>query len=72
MVGRNSGRQQSLDQQSDGPSLWSTETAPALGAAFVGLWIGAAARATFSAPAFQRALFVVFIALGAANVFRFH
>lgn len=59
-------------QNGGGLSLWSTETALALGAAFVGLRIGAAARARFSARAFQRTLFVVFIALGAANVFRIH
>jgi uncharacterized protein len=53
-------------------SLWSADTALALGAAFVGLGIGAAVRARISASAFQRALFVVFIGLGAANLFRFH
>ncbi len=42
----------------------------ALAAAIVGLAFGAAVRARISAATFQRALFLVFIALGAANLWR--
>jgi len=34
--------------------------------------MGAAAQARISAPAFQRALFLAFIDLGAAALFRIH
>jgi uncharacterized membrane protein YfcA len=50
--------------------LLSWETLVALGAAMVGLSLGAAVRSRISAPLFQRALMVVFIGLGAANLMR--
>jgi uncharacterized protein len=42
----------------------------ALGAALIGLALGAMWRSRISAPAFQRALMTMFIVLGAANVLR--
>jgi hypothetical protein len=39
-----------------------------LKAAFVGLWLGVKVRARIGAGTFQRALFVVFIGLGVANL----
>lgn len=42
----------------------------ALAAAFAGLGCGAALRRRLSGPAFQRALFAVFVGLGAANLLR--
>lgn len=48
-------------------------TAPlllSLGAAFAGLWLGSALRARLSAALFQRALFLVLIGLGLANLAR--
>lgn len=48
----------------------SLPSAVALGAALAGLRLGAAVRARISAAAFQRALFVMFIGLGAANLVR--
>lgn len=49
---------------------WSASSALALAAAFAGLGLGARLRRRFSGPAFQRALFLVFIALGLANLLR--
>jgi uncharacterized protein len=51
-------------------TLWSSSTLLAIVAAFVGLWLGSKLRARISAATFQRALFVVFIALGLANLLR--
>lgn len=45
-------------------------TLVALGAAFVGLGVGACWRARLSGPAFQKALCLVFIGLGLANLIR--
>jgi uncharacterized membrane protein YfcA len=56
--------------QTSGAILLSAQSALALGAAFVGMWLGALLRNRISAPAFQRALFMVFIGLGAANLLR--
>jgi len=50
--------------------LFSLPTALALGAALAGLRLGAAVRSRISPATFQRALFVTFIALGAANLVR--
>lgn len=50
--------------------LVSAGTAFALAAAFAGLGLGALLRARLSGPLFQRGLFAVFIALGAANLLR--
>ncbi len=58
-------RLQAADQLSLGPS-----SVLALVAAFGGLWLGARLRRRISGTAFQRALFVVFIALGLANLLR--
>ena len=56
------------------PDWWSASTAlavcGALAGAFCGLKFGAGLRARLAGPAFQRALFLVFIALGAANLMR--
>lgn len=53
---------------------WSASTAlavcVALAGAFSGLKLGAALRSRLAGPAFQKALFVVFIALGSANLTR--
>ena len=57
-------------QKYDGLVLLSAQSALALAAAFIGLWLGTAARKHISGPAFQRLLFVVFIGLGAANLLR--
>lgn len=54
----------------EGGVLWSVPSFVALGAAVVGLLIGAAVRARISPTTFQRALFLVFIALGVANLWR--
>lgn len=51
-------------------ALFSAPSALALGAALVGLRLGGAVRARIGAATFQRALFLVFIALGAANLLR--
>jgi uncharacterized protein len=50
--------------------LLSWESLVALGAAMTGLSLGAALRSRISAALFQRALMVVFIGLGAANLLR--
>jgi uncharacterized membrane protein YfcA len=50
--------------------LLSWESLVALGAAMVGMALGAAVRSRISATLFQRALMVVFIGLGAANLLR--
>jgi uncharacterized membrane protein YfcA len=57
-------------QASDALVLLSAPSALALAAAFVGLWLGTAVRSRISGPAFQRALFLVFTGLGAANLLR--
>ncbi|WP_202820330.1 sulfite exporter TauE/SafE family protein [Roseateles aquatilis] len=54
----------------DGGGLLSMPSFVALVAAVAGLGVGAAVRARISAVAFQRALFLVFIALGIANLWR--
>lgn len=61
--------------QASGPLTWlSTSGAVAIGlalaSAFVGMKFGAALRGRLAGAAFQRALFLVFIALGAANLWR--
>jgi hypothetical protein len=55
---------------SGGGNLLSTEAALALLAAFAGLGIGARVRTRISGAAFQRALFLVFVGLGIANLLR--
>lgn len=50
--------------------LLSPATALALAAAFIGLALGTALRRRIGAAAFQRALFIVFVGLGAANLLR--
>lgn len=57
-------------QSVEAPALWSTASGLALAASLLGLWLGGALRARISAAAFQRALLVVFIGLGAANLAR--
>lgn len=57
-------------QSTGGQTLLSAPALVGLAAAFLGLWLGAKARGRISGPAFQRALFVVFIGLGAANLIR--
>lgn len=57
-------------QSTVGLTLLSAPALVGLAAAFLGLWLGAKARGRISGPAFQRALFVVFIGLGAANLMR--
>jgi uncharacterized protein len=57
-------------QASGGLAWWSTPAVLALVAAFVGLWLGTVMRRGVQATAFQRALFMVFIGLGAANLLR--
>lgn len=54
----------------EGGMLLAVPSFVALGAAVVGLGIGALVRARISATTFQRALFLVFILLGAANLWR--
>ncbi|MDH0867084.1 sulfite exporter TauE/SafE family protein [Mitsuaria sp. GD03876] len=54
----------------EGGTLLSVPAFVALAAAVGGLVLGAAVRARISAATFQRALFLVFIALGAANLWR--
>jgi uncharacterized membrane protein YfcA len=54
----------------EGGALVSVSSLVALGAAVAGLCIGAIVRARISATTFQRALFLVFIALGVANLWR--
>ena len=54
----------------EGGALISTPSFVALGAAVAGLAVGALVRARISATTFQRARFLVFIALGAANLWR--
>jgi len=51
-------------------TLLSVPSFVALAGAVVGLVVGAAVRARISSATFQRALFLVFIALGAANLWR--
>ena len=54
-----------------GVDTWLTPwTLWALTAAFAGLWLGSLMRARLSGTAFQRALFVIFIGLGMANLLR--
>ena len=57
-------------QAFDGGALWSLPSFVALAAASAGLALGAALRARISAAAFQRGLFLMFIVLGAANLWR--
>jgi uncharacterized membrane protein YfcA len=57
-------------QAVDGPALLSAHSALALAAALVGLGLGGRLRARISATAFQRALFMVFVGLGVANLVR--
>lgn len=57
------------------PAGWGSASAlitmgAALGGAFAGLWLGERLRGRFDAATFQKALFIVFIALGAANLLR--
>lgn len=54
----------------DGGGLFAPPSLLALGAAGVGLALGAWVRGRISAAAFQRGLFVVFILLGLANLWR--
>ncbi|WP_067060847.1 sulfite exporter TauE/SafE family protein [Roseateles chitosanitabidus] len=54
----------------EGGTLLAGPSFAALGAAVAGLGVGAMVRARISATTFQRALFLVFIALGAANLWR--
>lgn len=61
--------------QASGPMTWlSTSGAVAIGlalaSAFVGMKFGEALRGRLAGAAFQKALFLVFIALGAANLSR--
>lgn len=61
--------------QGSAPAGWmSAQTAMALGAAlagaFAGLKLGERLRGRLAGPAFQRALFLVFVALGATNLVR--
>ena len=58
-------RLQAADQR-----LLELSTGLALAAAFGGLWLGARLRLRLSGPAFRRALFFMFIALGLANLLR--
>jgi uncharacterized membrane protein YfcA len=51
-------------------ALMSAPALVGLSAAFAGLWLGAKVRGRISGPAFQRALFVILIGLGAANLMR--
>jgi len=51
-------------------ALLGPSSALALAAAFAGLWAGAQLRRRISSAVFQRALFVVFIGLGVANLLR--
>jgi uncharacterized protein len=48
--------------------VWSAPSFVALGAAFVGLWLGTRIRSRISGPVFQRSLFVAFVGLGVANL----
>ncbi|HRO59744.1 MAG TPA: sulfite exporter TauE/SafE family protein [Burkholderiaceae bacterium] len=57
-------------QRADALPALSPLTGLALLSSFVGLWLGARLRAKFSQQVFQRALFVVFLALGVANLWR--
>jgi uncharacterized membrane protein YfcA len=54
----------------NGSSLLQPGAALALLAAFAGLALGNRVRARISAAVFQRALFLVFVGLGAANLLR--
>lgn len=61
--------------QVSGPLAWlsasgSVAIGLALASAFVGMKFGAALRGRLAGAAFQKALFLVFIALGAANLLR--
>jgi hypothetical protein len=57
-------------QACEGLALLSAQSALALAAAFIGLWLGTVIRTRISGPAFQRSLFIVFVGLGAANLLR--
>ena len=57
-----------LRLQAGGHALLGPSSALALAAAFAGLWAGAQLRRRISGAVFQRALFVVFIGLGLANL----
>lgn len=61
-------------QVSAQPGWWSVSAGLSLGVAvagaFAGLALGATLRARLAGPSFQRALFIVFITLGAANLMR--
>jgi uncharacterized membrane protein YfcA len=57
-------------QSSDGGAMLTLASVAGLAAALAGLAFGAAVRARIAAATFQRALFVTFIALGAANLWR--
>jgi uncharacterized membrane protein YfcA len=57
-------------QASGAEAVLSLTSALALAAALLGLWLGTAVRARVSGAAFQRSLFVVFIGLGAVNLWR--
>ena len=59
-----------LRLQAGGHALLGPSSALALAAAFAGLWAGARLRRRISSAAFQRALFVVFVGLGVANLLR--
>lgn len=59
-------------QASGGAALVSSQSVAALLAAFAGLWLGTLVRARITGRTFQRSLFVVFMALGAANLMRGH
>jgi uncharacterized protein len=50
--------------------LWSAPSLVALGAAFMGLWLGTYIRSRISGTVFQRGLFVAFVGLGVANLSR--
>lgn len=50
--------------------VWSAPSFVALGAAFMGLWLGARIRSHIGGTLFQRCLFVAFVGLGVANLSR--
>jgi len=57
-------------QGADGLMLLSAPSALALASAFIGLWLGRVVRSRISGTAFQRLLFIIFVALGVANLLR--
>jgi len=57
-------------QGADGLKLLSAPSALALASAFIGLWLGRVVRSRISGTAFQRLLFIIFVALGVANLLR--